>query len=81
MNIKGCKTIDLIRWVDEFENIHPTSYQENNKDLYHEVIETLFYRDWTNRNISLRHEYFININPNGNYIDYINWRKGDSDED
>lgn len=80
MNLKEYKTFELINWVDEFENFHPTTYQESNKFLYHEVIKALFYRDCTNQNISLRHEYFTEINTNGGYNDYITWRRGDLNE-
>ena len=80
MNLKEYSTVDLTIWVDEFENIHPTSYQNDNKYLYHEVIKELFYRDCTNLNISLRHKYFTEINTNGRYNNYINWLRGDSSE-
>lgn len=76
----GWKNHEVLNWVEEFENFHPTTYQENNKYLYHEAIELLFYRDWTIKNISLRYKYFTQVNTDGSYNDYINWRRGDLNE-
>ena len=76
----GWKNHEILNWVDEFENFHPTTYQENNKHLYHEAIKLLFYRDYTSQNISLRHKYFTEINTNGGYTDYIAWRRSGLNE-